>query len=234
MGIHERKEREKEQRREEIIRAATTVFFEKGLQTATMDEIADAAELSKGTIYLYFKSKEDLYLAVTSVGFDILSEMFETTIAASASTVEALQKLTDTYYAFFTEHRDHFRMFQFFQSPVLHKQVSSEMLESCQAHNQRSWNLAVSLIEKGIGEGVLRDDLSSSEIAVILWSSANAIMLQIDHQNDQWKSTLGIDLAALLKKSNMLLLETILTEKGRASVHTIRTASPKRPSVHLS
>ena len=43
MGITERKEREKEQRREEIIRAATTVFFEKGLQSATVDEIADWA-----------------------------------------------------------------------------------------------------------------------------------------------------------------------------------------------
>ena len=57
MGIHERKEREKEHRRDEILNAAQKVFFEKGLQSATMDEIAEAAELSKGTLYLYYGSK---------------------------------------------------------------------------------------------------------------------------------------------------------------------------------
>lgn len=60
MGTHERKEREREHRREDILDAAQHVFFEKGLPTATMDEIAEIAELSKGTLYLYYKSKEDL------------------------------------------------------------------------------------------------------------------------------------------------------------------------------
>ncbi len=218
MGIHERKEREKEQRRDEIVRAATAVFFEKGLPNATMDEIAEAAELSKGTLYLYFKSKEDLYLAVTSDGFDILSGMFQQTIDASSSTLEALQKLGDTYYAFFTQHRNYFRMFQYFQNPGLHKQVSIEMMDSCQSHNQRAWQTVVRLLEKGMEEGILRTDMTPSEMAVALWSSANAIMLQIDHQYEEWKSSMGIDLEHLLNKTNRLLLETVLSENARASL----------------
>ena len=218
MGIHERKEREKEQRRDDIVRAATAVFFEKGLQTATMDEIAEAAELSKGTLYLYFKSKEDLYLAVTSVGFDVLSEMFQQAIDSSSSTVEALQKLGGTYYAFFMSHRNYFRMFQYFQNPALHKQVSSEMMESCESHNQRAWGTVVELLERGMKEGILRTDMTSSEMAVALWSSANAIMHQIDNQYEEWKSKMGIDLEQLLQKTNTLLLETILTDDARASL----------------
>ena len=77
MGINERKEREKEHRREEIISSAEKVFFEKGLQTATMDEIAERAELGKSTLYLYYKSKEDLYLAVLLRGTEILLQKFE-------------------------------------------------------------------------------------------------------------------------------------------------------------
>lgn len=216
MGIHERKEREKEQRRDDIVRAATTVFFDKGLQNATMDEIAEAAELSKGTLYLYFKSKEDLYLAVTTVGFDILNDMFQATIDASPTTLEALQKLGDTYYDFFSRHRNYFRMFQYFQSPGLHKQVSTEMIQMCEAHNQRTWQTVVALLEKGRQEGLLRTDLSSPEMAVALWSAANAIMQQIDYQYEEWKSKMGIDLEHLLRKSNALLLETILAEEARA------------------
>ncbi len=64
MGITERKEREKQRRKEDIINSAEGVFFSKGFESATMDDIAEKVELSKGTLYLYFKSKEDLHLAV--------------------------------------------------------------------------------------------------------------------------------------------------------------------------
>ena len=60
MGIAERKEREKEHRRNTILDAAEEVFFSKGINLATMDEVAERAELSKGTLYLYFKNKEEL------------------------------------------------------------------------------------------------------------------------------------------------------------------------------
>ena len=61
MGITERKEREKLQRREDILNAAERVFFSKGHKNSTMDDVAEEAELSKGTLYLYFKSKEGFY-----------------------------------------------------------------------------------------------------------------------------------------------------------------------------
>ena len=64
MGISERKEREKEQRRKDIIDSAEKVFFEKGLNNSTMDEVAKQAELSKGTLYLYFKSKEEIHFEI--------------------------------------------------------------------------------------------------------------------------------------------------------------------------
>ena len=60
MGIRERKEREKERRRQQITVAAKKVFSDKGFNRATMDDIANEAELSPGTLYLYFKNKEEL------------------------------------------------------------------------------------------------------------------------------------------------------------------------------
>ena len=72
MGIAERKEREKQQRREEIMQAAEEVFFSKGFEKSTMDDVAEKAELSKGTLYLYFKSKEDLHMAVARKAINLL------------------------------------------------------------------------------------------------------------------------------------------------------------------
>lgn len=62
MGISERRQREKEQRRTEIIDAAERLFFSRGYEDVTMDDIAREVELNKATIYIYFNNKETLTL----------------------------------------------------------------------------------------------------------------------------------------------------------------------------
>ena len=61
MGIQERKKREKERRRQQILSAAKLLFANRGFHQTTMEEIANEAELSPGTLYLYFKSKDELF-----------------------------------------------------------------------------------------------------------------------------------------------------------------------------
>ena len=60
MGIEERKEREKQMRRQQIMDAAKKVFASKGFGRATMENIAEEAEFSPATLYLYFKNKDEL------------------------------------------------------------------------------------------------------------------------------------------------------------------------------
>ena len=65
MGIQERKQRERERRRQQIIVAAKRVFSERGFSRTTMEDIAREAELSPGTLYLYFKNKDELYASLS-------------------------------------------------------------------------------------------------------------------------------------------------------------------------
>jgi AcrR family transcriptional regulator len=215
MGIHERREREKEQRRAEILDAAQRVFFQKGLQATTMEEIAEEAELSKGTLYLYYKSKEDLYLAVMMRGMGILYKMFEPIVSSSEPTVGKIVRMTEAYYEFFHKHRNYFRMFYFFQYPMFHKQVSDEMMQCCAEENQRVWNMVVRVIQQGVEEGDLRSDVSPMEIGIIIWSNANALMMRMDTQLEYFRSTMNISLEKVLRKSNALLLESIMTERAK-------------------
>lgn len=215
MGIHERKEREKEHRRDEILTAAQGVFFDKGLQSSTMEEIAEAAELSKGTLYLYYKSKEDLYLAVMMRGMGVLHDMFAEAKEHASHPIDALQRIGDTYYRFFLEYRNYFRMFHFFEHPQFHKQVSEDMHTTCSEENHRVWNLVISVIQQGMDEELIRRDLSAPEVAVLLWSQANAILLRMDNDQTFWKMRLDIELEHVLLKSNSLLLEAIMTEKAK-------------------
>jgi len=64
MSTKERREREKRQRRESILRAALEVIKEEGYSGLSIDKVAEKAELSKGAIYLYFESKENLIIEV--------------------------------------------------------------------------------------------------------------------------------------------------------------------------
>ena len=65
MGIQERKERERERRRQQIMVAAKRVFSAKGFNKTTMEDIATDADLSPGTLYLYFKNKDELYASLS-------------------------------------------------------------------------------------------------------------------------------------------------------------------------
>lgn len=226
MGIQERKEREKEHRREEILNAAQLVFFEKGLANATMDEIAEKAELSKGTLYLYYASKEDLYLAVMVRGFDLLHEMCLKSVEASSSPAEAIWNLGKTYFEFYEKHLSFFRMFYFLQSPTLHKQVSPDMMEACNQQTNRTWKLVIDLFQRGIDEGEFRKDVNPVEASVILWSSANSILVRIDNECDRWRQQLNIDLVTVYFRSNALFLQSMMTKKAGASFADIFNELP--------
>jgi len=74
MGIQERKRREREQRRRQIMLAAQHVFSIKGFTKTTMEDIAREAELSPGTLYLYFRNKDELY---ASLSVEVLERLYE-------------------------------------------------------------------------------------------------------------------------------------------------------------
>ena len=223
MGILERKEREKGHRREEILDAAQHVFFERGLYAATMDEIAEKAELSKGTLYLYYKSKEDLYLAVMMRGTEILRDKFTDVANSGESAAKMLIDLGEAYVSYFTDHKEYFRMIHFMQTPQFHKQVTDDMKKNCGTLNRRVWDLVIGILQRCIDEGVLRKDLNPIDVGVILWSSATALMTRIDSEYPIWKESFHIDLTQTLKLSNSLLFDAICTADGRKAITALAT-----------
>jgi len=77
MGIAERRQREKKLREEQIREAAIKVFHKKGFNGATIEDIANEAELSVGTIYLYFKNKEELYASLNHRTIELLDHALD-------------------------------------------------------------------------------------------------------------------------------------------------------------
>lgn len=214
MGITERKEREKEHRKEEILDAAEKVFFEKGLQVATMDEIAEVAELGKSTLYLYYKSKEDLYLAVAMRGGEILGKLFENAISKDEPVLRQVQNLGDAYFEYFKSYRNYFRMYYYFEQTDMHKQVSEEVLNSCSQQDGSIWKHVTTPIKRAIDEGIFKPDLDPMQVGVMFWATSNGLMRVMDRQDNKWKEHMGVDLEATLQRALQLMIQGMLTEKG--------------------
>jgi len=105
MSVVARREREKLIRREIILEAAEGLFEIKGFETTTVDEIASSAELGKGTIYSYFRSKEEIYIAILEKGLNVLMEKCRQAIGGSNSATEALNNLYLTFVKYHQEHQ---------------------------------------------------------------------------------------------------------------------------------
>ena len=85
MSISNRQLEERKGRQDRILSGALNVFKEKGLEGATMDEIANASGFGKATLYYYFKSKEDVFSAILVEGWEKIWESLEPIVAENSS-----------------------------------------------------------------------------------------------------------------------------------------------------
>jgi len=98
-------------RRDQILAAAHGVFASRGFKEATVGDIADAAGVAKGTLYLYFKSKDEIYWAALHRGLDELHALTRTALARAAGPRDKLHAFIDTKVRFFDADREFFSIY---------------------------------------------------------------------------------------------------------------------------
>jgi AcrR family transcriptional regulator len=198
MGIQERKEREKERRRQQIIVAAKRVFSEKGFNKATMEDIAKEAELSPGTLYLYFKNKEELYASLSLRILQYLhirvTHVNKDTTLSPDQKVKALMEAMYDVYDF--DPLIIINMFHLQSSETL-KNLSETLLNEIKDLSRRSNGAIAKIFEEGIKKGIYVDRHPMA-MADIFWSMFSGVVLFeaskkiIDPGKDYLKSTLTV------------------------------------------
>jgi len=187
MGTIERKAREKERRREAIVDAAEKVFFRKGFEAATMDDVAEESELSKGTLYLYFTRKEDLILAISKRGMDILTEMFERAEKKGKTGMARVRAIGAAYFAFSNAHPGHFQSLVYFDIKNVKPDDLSPMAEACSRQGQCLIEIVTRAVARGIEDGSIRPDLDPLKTALFLWSMSNGIRQMLTSMWDHFR-----------------------------------------------
>lgn len=198
MGIHERKEREKERRRQQIMIAAKRVFSTNGFSKSTMEDIAREAELSPGTIYLYFKNKDELYASLSLRILQYLNIRLKHVINRKGlepeEYVEALKQAMYDVYDF--DPLIVINMFQL-QSSESVKNLSPELLSEIIELSKNSLGTMADIFEKGIKKGIFINHHPQA-IADALWGMFSGLILweeskKLFHENkDHLKPTMEI------------------------------------------
>jgi TetR/AcrR family fatty acid metabolism transcriptional regulator len=106
-----RREREYLAHREEILSAAEKVFAAKGFFPTTMSDIARRAEFGTGTLYKYFKSKEELYFTLIDEKAEEINRLVKTELSQRSSAVERIQEVLRLQFEFIERNRDFFRIY---------------------------------------------------------------------------------------------------------------------------
>ena len=107
----QRKQREFEARREEILLAAERIFSQNGFFKTGMAEIAEAAQFAMGTVYRFFKSKEEMYISLVEDKVEDLLARLEEAIRSEVSASDKLRAVIRVKLAFADQNRDFFRIY---------------------------------------------------------------------------------------------------------------------------
>jgi AcrR family transcriptional regulator len=215
-NAQERKAQERQARRRRIQEAARTVFAERGYAGASIELIARAAQLSVGAIYLYFRSKEDLY---TSLVEDTLT-MFDVEMAQVRDQVEVARRLRETWnilVKWAEKDAEGPRILRLLAQPAVRPQLSDEVVVAVSAGIGRIQDHIGACIADGIHAGIYRQ-VNAREIADLAWS---VLLGSLDAAEMSTNLGLAADPLAIRTDRALSLIESALAPQVAATLRAV-------------
>ena len=215
-NAQERKAQERQARRRRIQEAARTVFAERGYAGASIELIARAAQLSVGAIYLYFRSKEDLY---TSLVEDTLT-MFDVEMAQVRDQVEVARRLRETWnilVKWAEKDAEGPRILRLLAQPAVRPQLSDEVVAAVSAGIGRIQDHIGACIADGIHAGIYRQ-VNAREIADLAWS---VLLGSLDAAEMSTNLALAADPLAIRTDRALSLIESALAPQVAATLRAV-------------
>jgi AcrR family transcriptional regulator len=166
-------------KKRQIVEAATHVFARKGYAAARIIEVAEAAGVGKGTIYEYFRSKEDLFFAVfEEMMADTGSQISGTVTAVSGSAAERLKAVADAVVTAWLPKLDRYALVMEFWSAATVSSLRKRFRDSFQQAYDGFRGVIASLLRDGMASGEFTGDIEVHKTASALIGTWDALLLQ--------------------------------------------------------
>lgn len=172
-----------------ILQAAAELFTERDFHQVLMDDVAERADVGKGTVYRYFPTKEDLYFATIFEGWDRLGKELEAVLQQHGPLQDTLEHVTRQVLSYFWHRR---------QFVTLVHRLESNLEGEEQADWQRRRNIIVGVFVDILNKGVAAQALSSGQLRLItemyLGMLRSIILYREDHDTPDTMAPLAVQL----------------------------------------
>ena len=170
-----RTQRRAEQRRR-ILDAARGVFFRDGFVKANLDEVAEVAGVAKGTLYRYFESKAEMYVALLSADGEIfVAKMRESVADKTLPPDERIRLVSRFYLRHWSENREYFQIFWAMENQPVIGELPPGVVEEVTRLWEQCLGILAEVVKDGLSAGCFRE-CDPWAVANILWTLANGII----------------------------------------------------------
>ena len=178
-ALRPRRAEQKAASRARILEAARLVFFRDGFAAANLDEVAERAEVAKGTLYRYFDSKAELYVAVLTHNGRVFEEKLRATLSPALEPVEQIRRTARFYFDHWTQNPEYFAIFWALENQELIGELPEGVVEEVTKLWEACLRVLADVIARGVKEGTFAP-CDPWEVANVLWTLANGL-LQTDY-----------------------------------------------------
>lgn len=207
--ISQRRQEERKRRRSEIIDAAESLYLHTNWDAVTMESVARQARLSRALVYVHFKHKSDLLLALTERAWDVLRSRVEDARLRALSGMDQIEAMGRAYVAYGLEFSHYFDACARLERRVIKLSGQSSKETGALQIRGKVHEAGLASLRAGQQDGSIRADLGDLEITSrVLWGFIHG-MTQIAITKAQPLAKVGISVAQLSQQGFALIRHTL-------------------------
>jgi TetR/AcrR family transcriptional regulator len=211
--IAERRLEERERRRVEIIQAAEQLYSEIGWEELTVERVARRARLSRALVYVYFRDKDDLHLAIVERSLERLRQRFQAAADAERLGIDRVEAIGRAYIAFSQEVPHYFDACSRFHARQSEDGSTDAQVVACSEAGQRVLRVIAASIEQGFTDGSIRSDLGAPMLtSVALWGFSHGL-IQLAANKTEEIAQAGVAIPQLMEYAFEFLRRAMVTGK---------------------
>lgn len=174
MGVKERKALEKQLRRDQILDAARTLLFSSGLESISISRISKQSELGVGTIYFYYKNKEEIFVALQKEGVALLYSIIFQISKKDIDHGEKLIRIAKAYYTFSREQKHYFDIINYFlSSPIVF--FEPDLKSQIDMSGRKILVIIKDIVDEGIQKGVFNEK-DPKKFSIMFWGTLHGLI----------------------------------------------------------
>jgi AcrR family transcriptional regulator len=176
LGLKERRGKEKDTRKKLILSSARSLFFQKGFNKVTVDEIAKSSELGKGSIYLYYNSKEEIYAQILLNDIDNFNGLISILFEKERSASDMLNEFSRVYIDFFLNDSELFRILMTYMLQPAMMNLTEKLNSQILNANARSIDVIGKIIQRGVDSKEFHPQIDIRQNQNAFWGLLNGII----------------------------------------------------------